>query len=69
MNLAIAKFAPGVALHTLHLPKTIQTINLTEARNLKGIITSYNAPTAETLKDWKPQRGIYLAGITDVTED
>lgn len=69
MNLASVKFAPGVALNTLHLPKTIQTLNLTEARNLKGIITSYNAPTAETLKEWKPQQGIYLAGITDVSGD
>ena len=55
MNLATVKFAPGVALHTLHLPKTLQTLNLTEARNLKGIITSYNAPTRDNLKDWKPQ--------------
>ena len=69
MNLATVKFSPGVALHTLHLPKTIQTLNLTEARNLKGIITSYNAPTAENLKEWKPQKGIYLNGITDVAED
>ena len=69
MNLATVKFAPGVALHTLHLPKTIQTLNLTEARNLKGIITSYNAPTKESLSTWTPQVGLYLQGITDISDD
>ena len=44
-------------------------MNLTEARSLSGIIKKYNAPTAETLSTWTPQRGIYLAGITDITND
>jgi hypothetical protein len=44
MNLAGVKFASGVALHTLHLPATITTLSLKEARNLSNVIKQYELP-------------------------
>lgn len=69
MNLSAVNFADGVALHTLHLPATITELVLKEARNLKGLISNYEAPTRDISGNWQAQKGLYILGLTDQTQD
>jgi hypothetical protein len=56
--------ADGCQIETLHLPKTIQSFSLVEPVALKGIITT--KPIG--LTDEQMPNGIYIEGLTDVTE-
>ena len=69
-----AIFANGAPLHTVHLPKSIMTLNLNENQDLKNIITSYPVVMSKeddgTIITHDPEtyRGLYLEGITDYQE-
>lgn len=65
-------FANGAPLHTIHLPSTIQTLQLVENADLTKILTT--KPVVATLdngvaiySDPAAYRGLYLEGITDYT--
>lgn len=68
MNLATVDFANGVALHTLHLPASIEQLVLKEARNLSGLISTYEQPTRDAVGNWQAQRGLYIKNVTDVDD-
>lgn len=57
-------FAPGVALNTLYLPRTLTTLKLTEARLLTKLITNYSYPEKDdTTGDLIAEPGLYLEGM------
>ena len=61
-NLTEVKFAEGVALNTLYLPSSITTLELTEARLLTRLLTSYQRPV---LQDGKlvATPGLWIDGL------
>ena len=64
-------FAEGAPLTTVHLPKTVNGLILTEAKNLLRILTSkpvIRKPIAQGSEfyDHSTYEGLYLEGITDV---
>lgn len=69
MNLSTVSFANGVALHTLHLPSSITKFVLKEARYLTDIISNYITPTKDQNGDWQAQRGLYIQGLTDLSDE
>ena len=58
-------FAEGAPLDTIHLPKTITRIDLTEARDLKRILTT-KPVVFEQERD--TYTGLYIEGITDLND-
>ena len=61
-NLTEVKFAEGVALDTLYLPNSITTLELTEARLLRRLITSYTRPTLINDK-LVAEQGLWIDGL------
>ena len=61
-NYSQVKFAEGVALHTLYLPRSIVALHLTEARMLKNLITDYKVPVLVE-GELQAERGLYLEGM------
>jgi len=69
-NFAQVKFASGVALNTLYLPKTITTLELNEAKLLNNIVEKYQYPIRQNDGNYKmEQTGLYIEGLTDETLD
>lgn len=69
-NFTQIKFAPGVALNTLYLPTTITELKLTEARQLKNVITEYEQPEYIAASDsLKAKPGLYIEHFTDYLDD
>ena len=64
-NIQNIVFAEGVALNTLHIPKTLTNLNLVEASQLKNLVTSYEAPTEENFSTWTPPAGLYIEDLTN----
>jgi len=69
-------FAKGAPLHTVHLPKTLGTLELIENTNLSNIITDSSkvqicdlVDGVAVYKDPDEYRGLYIEGITDYTTD
>lgn len=66
-------FANGAPLTTVHLPKTVNGLMLTEPKNLTRILTSrplVRKPIAEgsVFYDHSTYEGLYVEGITDVDD-
>lgn len=61
-NLTEVKFAEGVALDTLYLPSSITTLELTEARLLTNLLTTYQAPSYTNGK-LIAQKGLWIDGL------
>ena len=69
-NFTQIKFAPGVALDTLYLPTTITELKLTEARQLKNVITEYHTPVHDLVTDTlKADKGLYIEHFTEYLDD
>lgn len=64
-NIQNIVFAEGVALNTLHIPKTLTNLNLVEASQLKDLIVSYEPPTEENFSTWTPPAGLYIEDLTN----
>ena len=62
-NITNISFATGVALRTLYLPETIRALSLTEATQLKNIVT--NPRERDDLHDIDVYEGLYIPGLTD----
>ena len=65
-QITYALFAEGAPLDTIHLPKSVNRIDLTEARNLTRILTS--KPVVFN-QDRDTYTGLYIEGVTDVTNE
>ena len=61
-NFTNIKFADGVALDTLYLPRSITTLELTEARQLTKLLTTYTAPTKQGNK-LVAEKGLWIDGL------
>lgn len=62
-NITNVTFADGVALRTLYLPASIRALNLTEATQLKNIVTEFRVRDDTRGVDVK--EGLYIPGLTD----
>jgi len=62
-NITNVSFATGVALRTLYLPETIKALSLTEATQLKNIVTSFRV--RDDLHDIDVKEGLYIPNLTD----
>lgn len=62
-NITNISFATGVALRTLYLPETIRALSLTEATQLKNIVTSFRV--RDDLHDIDVKEGLYIPNLTD----
>lgn len=62
-NYSEVKFADGVALNTLYLPRSLVALRLTEPRLLKNLITHYETPTRNLEGDLVAAPGLYLEGM------
>ena len=62
-NITNVSFATGVALRTLYLPETIRALSLTEATQLKNIVTSFRV--RDDLNGIDVKEGLYIPGLTD----
>ena len=62
-NITNVSFATGVALRTLYLPETIRALNLTEATQLRNIVTQFRV--RDDLHDIDVKEGLYIPGLTD----
>ena len=62
-NFVQFKFAEGVALHTLHLPNTITTLELVEANLLTTLLKEYNYPTRDELGHLNADKGLWVDGL------
>ena len=58
-------FAPGVALHTLYLPKSITRIDLQQAKMLTKIVEEYSFPQKIDGK-YVAEPGLYVEQLTDL---
>ena len=59
-------FAEGAPLDTIHLPKTVSRIDLTEARELTRILTQKPVVFGQ---DRDTYTGLYIEGVTDLTNE
>jgi len=59
-----ALFAEGAPLDTIHLPKSVNRIDLIEARELTRILTSKPVVFGQPRDSYK---GLYIEGVTDLT--
>ena len=65
-NFTSIKFADGVALTTLYLPRTLLKLELTEARLLDHIIQTYEYPVKnKNTNNLEAKKGLYIEGFTD----
>ena len=62
-NYSEIKFAEGVALNTLYLPAGITSLQLTEARLLKNLITEYHYPVLNLEGELEAEPGLYIQGL------
>ena len=60
-------FAPGAALHTLYLPKSVTRIDLQQAKMLTKIIEEYEFPRKINGK-YVAEPGLYVEQLTDLKE-
>ena len=58
-------FAPGAALHTLYLPKSVTRIDLQQTKMLTNIIEEYAYPRKINGK-YVAEPGLYIEGLTDL---
>ena len=61
-NLVGVNFAKGVALHTLYLPSSIKSLQLSEAKMLTNVIEEYEAPSGSG-DNLVANEGLYLEGL------
>lgn len=62
-NIQNVSFATGVALRTLYLPETIRNLSLTEATQLRNIVTSLRE--RDDLNGIDVKEGLYIPNLTD----
>lgn len=62
-NITNVTFADGVALRTLYLPASIRALNLTEATQLKNIVTEFRV--RDDTRGIDVKEGLYIPGLTD----
>lgn len=70
-NITGVTFASGVALDTLYLPETVNTLKLIEARRLTNVIKERPMPATESeylIWDKEAHKGIYLEGVTNLID-
>ena len=67
-NISQVDFAPGVALHTLYLPKSFTSLTLTEPKLLVNIIEKYHYPD-KINGSYVSDPGLYIEGLTDFDEN
>ena len=68
-NVEGIEFAPGVALHTLHLPASMASLKLVEANNLTKVLDTHPVSTYDASNDvWTATQGLYIAGLTDAED-
>ena len=60
-------FAPGAALHTLYLPKSVTRVDLQQTKMLTRIIEEYAYPQKINGK-YVAEPGLYIEGLTDLKE-
>lgn len=60
-------FAPGAALHTLYLPKSVTRVDLQQTKMLTHIIEEYAYPQKINGK-YVAEPGLYIEGLTDLKE-
>ena len=65
-QITYALFAEGAPLDTIHLPKTVSRIDLTEAKELKRILTSKPVVFEQPRDSYT---GLYIEGLTDMNEE
>lgn len=72
-NITKVQFAEGVALNTLYLTDSTNYLSLIEANLLTKLITSYVRPTLNDLTNRlevaKENKGLYIKGLTDASND
>jgi hypothetical protein len=65
-NVENIDFAPGVALHTLHLPASLASLKLVEANALTEVLDAPPVSTYDPNTDvWTADQGLYIAELTD----
>ena len=67
-NFTQITFAEGVALDTLYLPRSITRLELTEAKLLRKLLTTYTYPTRNDLGRLVAEEGLWIDGLFDTND-
>ena len=67
-NFTQITFAEGVALDTLYLPRSISRLELTEAKLLRKLLTTYKYPTRDKLGKLVAEEGLWIDGLFDTND-
>lgn len=67
-NFTQITFAEGVALDTLYLPRSISRLELTEAKLLRKLLTTYKYPERDDLGRLVAEEGLWIDGLFDTND-
>ena len=67
-NFTQITFAEGVALDTLYLPRSISRLELTEAKLLRKLLTTYKYPERDALGRLVAEEGLWIDGLFDTND-